>query len=151
MAVERNTSIEVSRRFDAPPELVFDAWSEPALAREWLFVTDDGEITRCELDARVGGKWTVVRRGPSPEPPYEVIDMEHTGEYLDLARPSRLAFTFGVPQFSPDVTRVTVKIEPDGDGCVLTLTNEHVPEEWAARSEQGWRIMLDQLANALRN
>jgi uncharacterized protein YndB with AHSA1/START domain len=143
------SAIKVARRFEASAERVFDAWLDPATARKWLFVTDDGEIVRCDLDARVGGAWTITRRGPSPEPPNEVIDMEHTGEYLEIDRPRRLVFTFGVPKFSPDMTTVTIDIVSDGDGCELSLTTEGVPEEWRERTEQGWRMILDRLASIL--
>src|SRR5688500_11794900 len=111
-ATEEKSAIEVSRRFDTSAERVFDAWLDPAIARKWLYATGDGEITRCELDVRVGGSWTIVRRGPSPEPPNEVMDMEHTGEYLEIDRPRRLAFTFGVPAFSEEMTTVSVEIVP---------------------------------------
>jgi uncharacterized protein YndB with AHSA1/START domain len=149
MPTEEKSAIKVSRRFGAPAERVFDAWLDSATARKWLYATDDGEIVRCDLDARVGGFWTIVRRGPSPEPPNEVIDMEHTGEYLEIDRPRRLAFTFGVPKFSPEKTTVSVDIVPTGDGCELTLTNAGVPREWAERTEQGWRMILDNLAKTL--
>ncbi|HSI73941.1 MAG TPA: SRPBCC domain-containing protein [Fimbriimonas sp.] len=149
MKTEEKSSIKVSRRFDAPAERVFDAWLDPAVARKWLFVTDDGAITRCDLDARPGGKWTITRRGPSPEPPNDVIDMEHTGEYLEIERPRRLVFTFGVPKFSAEKTTVAIGIAPVQKGSELTLTNDGVPEEWAERTEQGWRMILDQLAKVL--
>ena len=149
MPTEEKSAIKVSRRFDASAERVFDAWVDSATARKWLYATDDGEIVRCDIDARVGGSWTIVRRGPSPEPPNEVIDMEHTGEYLEIDRPRRLAFTFGVPKFSSETTTVSVDIVPSGDGCELTLINAGVPEEWAERTEQGWRMILDNLAKTL--
>src|SRR5688500_16486392 len=64
MPIEEKSAIKVSRRFDASAERVFDAWLEPTTARKWLYATDDSEIVRCDLDARVGGSWTIVRRGP---------------------------------------------------------------------------------------
>jgi uncharacterized protein YndB with AHSA1/START domain len=139
----------VSRSFDAPAERVFDAWLDPATAEKWLYATDDGEIISCDLDARVGGKWTIVRRGPSPEPPNEVIDMEHTGEYLEISRPRRLVFTFGVPKVSNEMTTVSVEVKPVGQGCELMLTDDGVPEEWAERTQDGWRMILDNLAKTL--
>jgi len=146
---EEKSAIKVSRRFSANAERVFDAWLDAPIARKWLFATDDGEITRCDLDARAGGEWTIVRRGPSPEPPNQVIDIEHMGEYLEIDRPHRLAFTFGVPKFDENFTRVIVEIVRDGDDCELTLTNESVSKDWAERTEQGWRMILDNLAKTL--
>jgi uncharacterized protein YndB with AHSA1/START domain len=149
MKTEEKSEISVSRRFDTAAERLFDAWIDPGIASKWLYATDDGEITRCDLDARVGGRWTIVRRGPSPEPPNEVMDIEHTGEYLVIDRPRRLEFTFGVPKFSDEMTTVSIGIAPVHEGCELTLTNDGVPKEWAERTEQGWRMLLDRLADTV--
>ena len=54
--------LRIIRRFDATPERVFDAWLNPATARKWLFTTPADETYTAELDARVGGKWTITAR-----------------------------------------------------------------------------------------
>ncbi|THD55766.1 SRPBCC domain-containing protein [Phenylobacterium sp.] len=133
----------VTHSFAATPEQVFDAWLDPAIARRFLFATRDGEMIRAEVDARVGGRFTFVDRRP------EMGDVLHTGEYLEIDRPRRVAFTFAVPQFNPDFTRVTVEIVPAGAGCDLTLTQSDVPAEWAERSQEGWAMILDWLEAAL--
>src|ERR1700744_1107355 len=120
----------------AAPERVFDAWLDPAIARRFLFATPTGEMIRAEVDARVGGRFTFVDRRP------DMGDVLHTGEYLELDRPRRLAFTFGVPQFNPDFTRVVVEIAPTAAGCEVTLTQSDVPADWADRSKEGWGKIL---------
>jgi len=72
----------------------------------------------------------------------------HTGEYLELDRPRRLVFTFGVPKYSPEFDRVTVEITPQGSGCELTLTHDVTPQ-WADGARGGWVGILDGLATAL--
>ena len=134
----------ITHTFDAAPERVFDAWLDPAIARRFLFATPTGEMIRAEVDARVGGKFTFVDRRP------DVGDVLHTGEYLELDRPRRLAFTFGVPQFNPDFTRVRVDFAPTAaGGCEVTLTHSDVPAEWADRSKEGWSMILGWLDAAL--
>jgi uncharacterized protein YndB with AHSA1/START domain len=133
--------VRVARRFTAPPERVFDAWLDAKRAGNWMFATPDGEMVRAEIDARVGGKFVFTdrRRGE---------DVEHTGEYLEIDRPRRLVFTFGLPKVSPDFDRVTVEIVPQGTGCELTLTHE-MKREWAEykdRTEDGWSKMLGELS-----
>ena len=135
-------TVRVTRRFDASPERVFDAWLDPESARRWLFATPTGAMARAEIDARVGGSFVFVDRRDGE-------DVEHVGRYEEIARPRRLVFSFAVPKYSPDQSRVTVEIRPDGDGCELTLTAEHVPAEWASRTEEGWRTILDALAERL--
>jgi uncharacterized protein YndB with AHSA1/START domain len=134
----------VTRSYKASAEQVFDAWLDPAIARRFLFATPTGEMIRAELDARVGGKFAFVDRRP------DMGDVLHTGEYLEIDRPRRLAFTFGVPQFNPDFSKVVVEFAPAaGGGCDLTLTQSDVAPEWADRSKEGWGMILGWLEAAL--
>jgi len=127
----------VSRRYNAPAERVFDAWLDPKTAGKWLFATPTGQMVRCEIDARVGGHFRITRR--------EDEDIDHTGEYLEIVRPTRLVFTFAVPKFSAQVTKVTVEIVRTGLACELTLKHENVLPEWASKTQGGWRMILDTL------
>jgi uncharacterized protein YndB with AHSA1/START domain len=129
----------VERHFDASAERVFDAWLDPARARKWLFAMPMGEMVSAEIDARVGGRFRFVDRRDGQ-------DIEHVGEYLEVARPWRLVFTFAVPQFSTEYTRVVIDIVPAGSGCDLTLTHENVLPEYATRNVQGWTGILEGLA-----
>lgn len=133
--------VAVSRRFDAPPERVFDAWLDPENAGRWLFATSDGEPVRCEIDPRVGGGFRIdERRGASVA--------EHFGEYVEIDRPRRLAFDFWTG-FGEERTRVTVTVAPDGDGSRLTLDHEGVWADYEERTREGWTMILDGLARTL--
>jgi uncharacterized protein YndB with AHSA1/START domain len=125
----------------ARPDRVLDAWLDAAIARRWLFVTPDGPIVRCDIDARPGGAFVITRRTTE--------EVEHHGRYLEIDRPHRLAFTFSVPQYSSEVTTVRVEVVPAGEGCELTLVHESVLPEWAASTEQGWRDLLARLEGIL--
>jgi len=60
-------------------------------------------------------------------------------------------FTFTVPHYSPEETRVTLDIVPSDPGCELTLTHENVVPEWTERTQQGWGMILDALDKSLRS
>ena len=135
-------TLRLTRRFDAAPERLFDAWTDPKLAAGWLFTTPNSEAHRVEIDLRVGGRWEIVdRRGG--------VDYRAIGEYLRVERPRRLAFTFGMPQFSDAFTTVVVEIAPDGAGAVMTLTQDGLTADAVAALEQGWGDMFDALAAGL--
>jgi uncharacterized protein YndB with AHSA1/START domain len=133
----------ISHTYDAAPERVFDARLDPQVARRFLFATPTGEMIRAEVDARVGGRFTFVDRRP------DMGDVLHTGEYLEIDRPRRLVFTFGVPAYDPNFTRVELDFAAKGDGCEVTLTQRDVPDEWAERSKEGWGMILGWLETAL--
>ena len=92
MAIESSSTVQVTGQFEASPERVFDAWLNPATAGKWLFATEKGQMVRVEIDPRVGGLYTIVERRDG-------VDVEHTGEYLEIDRPRRLVFTFRVPTY----------------------------------------------------
>jgi uncharacterized protein YndB with AHSA1/START domain len=141
MNSDNPATIAITRRFDVPMEPVFDAWLDPARAGRFLFATPTGKMVRVEIDARVGGCFNITRRDGE--------DIEHVGTYLDIDRPRRLAFTFGVPKFSPQMTRVTIELKPLPTGCELELTHEGVPPEWRDATRQGWGKILDGLSALL--
>jgi uncharacterized protein YndB with AHSA1/START domain len=138
--------VKVKHRFSASAERVYDAWLDPDKAGKFLFVTGTGQMVRCEIDARVGGRFTIVeRRGDE-----EVV---HTGTYLELERPRRIVFTLSVPKYSPDEGRVVVEIEPIANerGSELTLT-QALPEaqrEIAPRAAEGWKSILELAAEQI--
>jgi uncharacterized protein YndB with AHSA1/START domain len=142
MAAKPPNFVRITRRFDASPERVFDAWLDPKIARKWLFTLPEGEAYTAELDTRIGGRWTITERRGG-------VDYTGVGEYLEIDRPRRLVFTFAMPQFSPDINRIIVEIEPEETGCILTLVQEGLPEGYEDATINGWGKMFTALAAAL--
>lgn len=134
--------VAVSRRFAAPPSQLFDAWLDPRTAGAWLFAMPGDVLKHIEIDARAGGTFAIhQQRGQTLA--------AHFGSYLELVRPGRLVFTFGTGQPSTSAL-VTVDIQPNGAGSLLTLTHELDPE-WVpleAGIRAGWASILDGLARA---
>jgi uncharacterized protein YndB with AHSA1/START domain len=142
MTAEKLGTVTVTRRFDFPMEHVFDAWLDPARAGKFLFATPTGTMVRVEIDARVGGAFNITERRDGEE-------VAHVGTYLEIDRPRRLVFTFGVPKYSPLMTRVSIDLKPLPTGCELTLTNEDVPAEYLDPNREGWGKILDGLSTLL--
>ena len=136
---ERPLVLKVERQFEASPEAVFDAWIDPKAACQWLFATPGGEMTKTEIDARVGGKFTIIeRRG-------EML-ATHFGTFVQLERPHRLAFLFHTdPNESPSL--VTIDIVANEGGCELTLTHEMEAKwsDWFDKVKSGWGKLLQGL------
>src|SRR5438876_6315867 len=84
--VERKSECElvVTRTFDAPARIVFEAWTQPDLFKRWWAVKSMGmSLLACEMDVRVGGKYRLVFRE----------GMEFFGRYLEVTPYSRLVWT----------------------------------------------------------
>ena len=91
--------IHMTRLFDAPRELVFEAMTKPEHVREWWGRLGEGySVPVCEVDLRIGGKWRFVNRHPKGEAAFH-------GEYREIAAPGRVVFTEIFEEF-PDVVSV---------------------------------------------
>lgn len=104
--VERKSDREVvvTRTFDAPARLVFEAWTTPKLFTQWWVPRSMGMTLRsCELDVRTGGKYRLVF-GDDPANP-----MAFFGKYLDVVPNQRIVWT---------------NEESGADGSVTTVTFE---------------------------
>ena len=136
MSAPTPPGVVVTHRFAAAPERVFDAFLDATIARHFLFATATGEMIEAENDPRVGGRYVFTERRP------DMGDVRHVGEYLEIDRPWRLVFTFGVPQFDPRMTTVAIDIRADGAGSMLTLTNDGVPEAYVKGNTEGWTKII---------
>ncbi len=104
--VERKSDREVlvTRTFDAPARLVFEAWTNPKLFKQWWMPRSMGMTLRsCELDVRTGGQYRLVF-GDDPANP-----MAFFGKYLDVVPNQRIVWT---------------NEESGGDGSVTTVSFE---------------------------
>jgi uncharacterized protein YndB with AHSA1/START domain len=141
MSNARVTAI-VTHRFSVPAGAVYDAWLSGAKIRKW-FAPDLGEMVRVAVDARVGGWFSFVqRRG--------MDDIDHCGNYLELDRPRRIAFTWQV-RGSGDDSRVSIDIEETADGCALTLHHELHPrwQNYTDKMAASWDKMLTAMEQTL--
>jgi uncharacterized protein YndB with AHSA1/START domain len=129
-------AVKVTRRLSIPAEAAFDAWIDPLRIRAWMLAPSPADsVQRVELEPMVGGSFRfVVRRDGQ--------DVAHVGKYLEKIRPTRLVFTWLVPRYSSDATRVTVDIVPLEDACEVTLTHDGVATEFAEQTRAGWSAIL---------
>lgn len=148
MTTEPYTTVRVTRSFGTSPERVFDAWLDPDKVRKWMpapalkMTSVPDEIVGITVEARLGGTFSFVVKRQGEE-------IDHAGEYLTFDRPRRLSFTWGVPRYSKESSAVTLDFAPTGTGTELTLTNERVLKDYAARIESGWSAILDAIAETL--
>jgi len=110
--------ILITREFDAPPRLVFRAWTTPELLRRWWHAKR-GEVTVAEIDLRVGGRW---RSAMVTE---DGVEVAFHGEFREIVPDERIVSTEvyeGVPDAEAGAVVNTITFEDVGGGRTL-LTN----------------------------
>jgi uncharacterized protein YndB with AHSA1/START domain len=113
----------MTRIFDAPRELVFEAMTKPEHVKEWWGRLGDGySVPVCEIDLRVGGKWRFVNRHPKGE-------VTFYGEYREIALPDRLVFTEIFADFPNNVSVVTAVFSEVGNKTRMVVTVDYGTQE----------------------
>ena len=131
--------VELEHRVGAPPEVVFEYFTDPAKYRRWKGL-------EAELDARPGGAYRVTMRD----------DVWVSGEYVEVERPHRLVMTWGfegalalpdgMAQVAPGSSTVEFSFVPDGDGTIVRVRHTELPTEEARRVHTlGWNNYLGRL------
>jgi uncharacterized protein YndB with AHSA1/START domain len=106
----------LTRLFDAPRQLVFDAMTKPEHVKRWWGRLGEGySVPVCEIDLRIGGKWRFVNRHPQGE-------VAFSGEYREISPPGRLVFTETMEPHPEPGSVVTAVFTDEGGKTRLTVT-----------------------------
>ncbi len=151
-------AVVVTRTVDAPRELVWKAWTEPARVMRW-WGPKDFTSPRCEIDLRTGGTYLNCMRSPDGQDTYS------TGVYREIIPLERLVYTdrlanadgsfvppshYGLPADTKMEALVTVTFEDHEGKTKLTLTHAGLPSgEISDMAVTVWNQALDKLAKSL--
>ena len=111
--------VRIERTFDAPREVVFDAWTSPEVLRRWFHCAPDWETPEAEVDLRVGGEIRVVMRKPDGS------KVSAGGEYTEIDRPYRLAMTWTFDDDPSNQQLLELSFSESGHGLVLLARELH--------------------------
>jgi uncharacterized protein YndB with AHSA1/START domain len=143
--VERKSERElvVTRTFDGPARIVFEAWTKPELLKQWWVPKSCGlSFISCEADVRTGGTYRFVFGHPASEQ-----RMAFFGRYIEVTPPSRIVWT---NEESADGAVSTVTFEEKGDETLLVLhelypSKQALDDAIASGSTSGAGEQFDQL------
>jgi uncharacterized protein YndB with AHSA1/START domain len=147
--IERTSERElvVTRSFDAPARILFEAWTKPALFMRWWAPKSSGAtLLSCEMDVRVGGGYRLEFGHPASDQ-----TMAFFGKYLDVTPPSRLVWT---NEEGSDGSVTTLTFE-EKDGRTLLVLHERYPSKqalddaMASGSTSGFGEQFEQLDELL--
>ncbi len=115
LKTEGDTHVVVTRHFDAPPEAVYRAHTDPKLLQKWLLGPEGWTMPVCINEARPGGKiryeWTDGKAG-----------FYLTGEFVELEPYRRIVHVerMHLPDPTPD-NHIETRFDPDGTGTLMTM------------------------------
>jgi len=147
-AAPGNREAVAVRVFDAPRALVWEACTNPEHVRRW-YGTGCMEVTTCEIDLRVGGRFRYVMRGPDGG------DCAFSGVYREVDPPARVVNTWGFEAMPGHEAVETATFEEDGEGRTIMRMSIvfQSPEDYAGWAGSGafggWSETLDRLAEVV--
>ena len=144
-ATAEKPRLALVREFAAPPESVWQAWTEPEALKRW-FGPDAGAVSFAQADVRVGGRFHVV---------FKTLDGEQhdvSGAYREVVPNQKLVFTWAWISTPERISQVTLTFKSVGQRTELTLMHEEF-FDMAARDghERGWTGTMEKLARYLQS
>jgi uncharacterized protein YndB with AHSA1/START domain len=113
----------MTRLFNAPRELVFEAMTKPEHVKQWWGRLGEGySVPVCEIDLRVGGRWRFVNRHPKGEAAFH-------GEYREIEPPGKVVFTEIYEPFPDTVSLVTSELTEEDGKTRLMVTVRYPSRE----------------------
>jgi uncharacterized protein YndB with AHSA1/START domain len=134
-------SLTLKRRLHAPPAKVYDAWVDPQKIVHWFGPSRVvAGSARAELDVRPGGRFRVSFNTEDGD--YHEVG----GVYREVVPDTRLVFSWAWHSTPERESQVTVLLQPDGDGTLLTMQHEQLFDQAARDGHlRGWTGTLDKL------
>ena len=135
-------SLTVSRKINASPEKLFNAWLDPKMLARFMLPGEGMTVPSAKTDPVEGGRFDIVMKAGDHEIP-------HHGIYKKISPHSELVFTWQSVH-SVDGSTVTLTFEPTQGGTEITLHQVKFASEDSVKSHQGgWTSILDALAKAV--
>src|SRR5262245_50490375 len=140
-------ALVITRAFDAPRELVFQAWTDPRHLMRW-WGPRDHPATKLDMDIRPGGTWRGCLRSNA-----DGRELRHGGVFREVSPPERLVFTFAWEEEGERgmQTLVTVTFADQGGKTLMTFRQEPFQSMDERESHRGgWTSTFDRLEEQLR-
>jgi len=140
-------TLSLDRDYNAPPEKVFQAWTDPNFITSW-FGPDGAEVHSAEIDLNVGGEYRLTLKEPDGS-----VAVLH-GKYREIDPPHKLSFTWILDGQACEgsagqhaETVVTLDFQDQNGATRLVLTHDFLPTAESRDSHfMGWTDSLDSLA-----
>ena len=130
--------IVITRDFNAPRRLVFDAWTKPEHVPHWMLGPEGWTMPVCEIDLRPGGAWRFVWRNS------DGTEMEMHGVYREVTPPERVVNTESWGGDWPETLNTLLLSEEDGKTTTTSTMLYPSKEARDAALKTGMKEGVDQ-------
>ena len=143
-ACDAPLELRLQRRFDAPVERVWRAWTDPQALMRWFGPAETRQVLQAETDVRVGGAYLVAFATEDGREHYA------SGRYQEVEPRRRLVFTWAWRDTPEETSLITLEFTPAGTGTELAfLQTPFVDQATRDGHEHGWAGAMGRLADHL--
>jgi uncharacterized protein YndB with AHSA1/START domain len=133
-------ALEITRRWDAPPERVWQAWTDPQALSRWFGPGEEQSVTNAQLDVRPGGAYSIAFRTPDGEQ-HRVF-----GVYDEVVVNRKLSFSWAWQSTPERVSFVCIELEQQEGGTVMRFRHDRFFDKAALDNHtRGWTAALAKL------
>ena len=144
MQTSPNQTVKISWNFSHPPEKLWQAWTDPSIAKLWFGSDPNGKVLDAKFDVRINGSFSVTFVNS------DGTEFTCLGIYKEIVANERLVFTWGWAN-QPDVDEL-ISLEftsSDGGTSMLFEQSNIDPTTTLHNYEEGWRSTFQKLEKAL--
>ncbi|NKB90576.1 MAG: hypothetical protein GKS06_20410 [Acidobacteria bacterium] len=133
-------TVTLERRFAAPIELVYSAWTEAEHVVKWMKCHVDASLEVDNWIAVPGAEFRTLMKQPG------VFEAHGQGRFIAVEPPALLEYVlYADPALGTPEMTVRVEFESDGEETVVTLTHSGIPDQFTSIINGGWTSSLSQL------
>ncbi len=132
-------SVTFKRKFKAPPQKVYEAWTDPEKLAAWWGPGPNDELMFAKMDVREGGSFAIRFKSPPDE-------HECRGVYKVVKPGQALEFTWYWHTTPERESYIRINLKPDGDETVMTFIHEQFYDQAACDGHtKGWTVAFEKL------
>jgi uncharacterized protein YndB with AHSA1/START domain len=143
MEIDRNHSIQITWKFPHPPAKLWQAWTDPAIAKLWFGSDPNGKGLEAKMDVRVNGSFSVTFANSDGS------EFTCQGIYKEIEPYTRLVFTWGWENPLTSTEQISLQFTPNDHGTLMTFKQINIDANTLHNYEEGWRSTFQKLEKAL--
>ncbi|TMI62862.1 MAG: SRPBCC domain-containing protein [Bacteroidetes bacterium] len=140
----QNNKVRIERIFDAPVELVWQAWTKPELLMLWFGSDPNGTVQKAEVDLRVGGAYEINFKDS------DLTEHACHGIFIEIVKKSKLVFSWEWKSEPGHISQVEVNLFAFGEKTKMIFEHKNLNPDSIHNYESGWIGGFNKIDKALK-